>query len=337
MTSAADQFSGEKAPAEGSSSRAGRKHHRLRVNLKQWAIIHAVIDYGSFANAAEHLNLSQSAISYSVAKMQEQLGVCILQIEGRKAQLTEHGVRLLKYSRQLLRAAADLESYAMNLQRQVTNLKIAVDEYFPTPLLMDGIRLFSHQNSNVVIDLTEASEQEIELLLEDEAIDLAICSSVPANFHGRPLLDVEYLPVAHPDHPLFRLNREISPADLESETEVVLAKPGRTPVLHEHEGIHAARLWHVKNYDTAISALCEQLGYAWLPRQRIERALKRDKLKLLPLAGNPSYRKMMFAVCSHSVMKVEEIERLLNVIENLMPRPQSWPLYVPSFQTIRAA
>ena len=73
-----------------------------RVTLEQWRTLQAVVDHGGFAQAAEAIHRSQSSVSYTVARMQEQLGVPLLRIEGRKAVLTEAGEVLLRRSRQLL-------------------------------------------------------------------------------------------------------------------------------------------------------------------------------------------------------------------------------------------
>ena len=70
-----------------------------RVTLDQWRTLQAVVDHGGFAQAAEVLHRSQSSVSYTVARMQEQLGVPLLRIDGRKAVLTEAGDVLLRRSR----------------------------------------------------------------------------------------------------------------------------------------------------------------------------------------------------------------------------------------------
>ena len=44
-----------------------------KTTLEQWAVLAAVVDEGGFAQAAAVLNRSQSAISYSVARLQESL------------------------------------------------------------------------------------------------------------------------------------------------------------------------------------------------------------------------------------------------------------------------
>ncbi len=71
-----------------------------RITLDQWKILQAVIDHGGYAQAAQALHCSQSSISYNIARMQEQLAMPLLRIEGRKAVLTETGEILLRRSRQ---------------------------------------------------------------------------------------------------------------------------------------------------------------------------------------------------------------------------------------------
>ena len=88
-----------------------------RVTLEQWRTLMAVVDCGGYAQAAESLFKSQSSISYTVAKLQEQLGMELLQIEGRKAVLTPAGEALLSRSRQLIDHALELELVASSLAR----------------------------------------------------------------------------------------------------------------------------------------------------------------------------------------------------------------------------
>ena len=56
-------------PVSHKRMRNSRPHdaRKLRISLKQWRMLHAVIDCGGFADAAKFMHLSQSAISYTVA------------------------------------------------------------------------------------------------------------------------------------------------------------------------------------------------------------------------------------------------------------------------------
>jgi len=86
-------------------------------SLKQWRMLHALIDCGSYAEAAERLHVSQSTLSYTILQLQERLGVQLLKLEGRKAVLTEAGAALLERSRRVLDEARALEEFARNFEQ----------------------------------------------------------------------------------------------------------------------------------------------------------------------------------------------------------------------------
>ena len=67
----------------------------------------AVVEHGGYAQAAEAIFKSQSTISYGVHKLQEQLGITLLEVEGRKAVLTEQGKVMLQRANQLLSRSAE--------------------------------------------------------------------------------------------------------------------------------------------------------------------------------------------------------------------------------------
>src|SRR5581483_12068035 len=88
-----------------------------RTSVEQWAVLAAVVDQGSFAEAAKALHRSQSAVSYALARLQEGVGVPLLEIEGRRAALTAHGRVLLKRARALIADAEKLELLAQTLKQ----------------------------------------------------------------------------------------------------------------------------------------------------------------------------------------------------------------------------
>jgi DNA-binding transcriptional LysR family regulator len=96
------------------------------------ATLQAVVDHGGFAQGGG-LHRSQSSISYTVARMQEQLGVPLLRIDGRKAVLTEAGEVLLRRSRQLVKAAGQLEELAHHMEQGwEPEVRLVVDAAYPT-------------------------------------------------------------------------------------------------------------------------------------------------------------------------------------------------------------
>jgi LysR family transcriptional regulator for metE and metH len=65
-------------------------------------IIHAVDELGSLSAAARQLHLTQSALSHTVRKLEEQLGAAIWIREGRNLRPTQVGEYLLEVAKRLL-------------------------------------------------------------------------------------------------------------------------------------------------------------------------------------------------------------------------------------------
>ncbi|WP_121064420.1 LysR family transcriptional regulator [Chachezhania antarctica] len=62
----------------------------------------AVADTGGVTRAASYLNLTQSAVSMQIKRLEEMLGVPVLDRSGRKIQLTSAGDQLLAYARRMV-------------------------------------------------------------------------------------------------------------------------------------------------------------------------------------------------------------------------------------------
>ena len=86
-----------------------------RTTLEQWRMLEAVVTHGGFAQAAAAIHKSQSTINHAVHKLQNQLGLPLLEVVGRKAQLTEAGELMLRRARRLLEQASELEQVADSL------------------------------------------------------------------------------------------------------------------------------------------------------------------------------------------------------------------------------
>jgi len=56
-----------------------------RVTLAQWQMLAAVVDHGGFARAAEAIHKSPSTLNHAVHKLEEQLGIQVLEPVGRQA------------------------------------------------------------------------------------------------------------------------------------------------------------------------------------------------------------------------------------------------------------
>ncbi|MEN3297870.1 MAG: hypothetical protein V7642_7123 [Burkholderiales bacterium] len=296
----------------------------LRVTLRQWRILHAVNDYGSFADAANFLHLSQSSISYTIAKLQDQLGVTLLRMEGRKAHITDAGRKMLESSRSLMKDALEIEALAENLrQGRATEVSLFVDHSFPVVLIMDRLSEFSTSQQSDQLLLYEVAMPQLERALRDSTADLVISSHVPAGFVGEPIVGLEYVAVAHPSHALFSLQRPVGAADLERHVEVLLGGAS-----HDTARRHVHRYWSVSSLETAVAAVSRGLGYGWLPRDGLGTLVEQGELALLPLAFDRPCTKTFYLVrtgrCTtrSSTASLAEALREIPFKERAAPNPK---------------
>jgi DNA-binding transcriptional LysR family regulator len=265
-----------------------------RVTLDQWRALQAVIDHGGYAQAAAHLHRSQSSVSYTVARLQEQLGMPLLYIDGRKARLTEAGEVLLRRSRQLLQEATQLESLAHTLEQGWEPvIRLVVDAAFPAGWLMQALARFAPQAQGTQVQLREVVLSGADDALREGA-ELVIGVNLPDEVLGEALSNIEFIAVAHPEHPLHQLERSLTASDLRKATQVVISDSGREA--RDIGWLGAERRWTVTSIDTALSAVRHCLGFGWLPAHKVAAPIERGELRALPLREGQRYTAPLYLV-----------------------------------------
>ena len=253
------------------------------ITLEQWRALIAVIDAGGYAQAAEVLHKSQSSITYAVQKVESLLDLKIFEIKGRKAIVTEAGLVLYRRARTLMEEALALERGASSMaEGWQPELKIAAEIIFPTWLMLECLAAFSKERPDTRIELYETVLGGTDEALTEGKVDIAICSHIPPGYLGDSLMRLRAIPVAHPDHPLHKLGRELTHRDLRQFRHIFIRDSGshRTRAAG-WQG--AEQRWTVSHKATSIRALCMGLGFAWFPEDAIRTELHEGTLKELPL------------------------------------------------------
>ena len=259
-----------------------------RSSLEQWATLAAVVDQGGFAKAAAALNKSQSAVSYNVARLQEALDMKLLEIDGRKAVLSAQGQVLLKRVRPLLADLMTLEQLARNLkQGWEPELKLVVDAAFPRARLLGIVAELQRLCPNTQMQLSDAVLSGAEEAIVDGSADVVVTTRIPNGFLGDRLLDVTFVAAARPDHPLFQLDRPLTPDDLARHVQAVVRDSG---VKHPRdEGwLGAEHRCTVSSMEASLATVRAGLAYAWLPEHVLEDSLRSGALRRLPLEAGAS-------------------------------------------------
>jgi len=258
----------------------------MNTTIDQWEVLEAVVQLGSFAAAATKMNRSQSTISYAISRLQDQFKIPLLEMKGRKAQLTETGKALLADVQPLLSGFRALEERAESLAAGgQTEIRLSVDSVFPNDRLFVALaelaRVFPHAHPKLHKGSFLSSVEEFSTF----GADLCITGLSAREQLIKPILDIRMKAVARADHPLHAIKRQLTRMDLIQRLAVIIEGTGNEPRRQPHAA--SQRYLAVNTIESAIEAVRSGICFGWLPVYRIKDYLDSGEfLGLhLPLGG----------------------------------------------------
>ncbi len=122
--------------------------------LNGMGVMTAIVDSGSFAGAAERLDMSQSGVSRSVARLEARLGIRLFDRTTRTVTLTDEGRRFYAQVVPLLDGLEDAASSAAGGASAVRGrLRVNVDPFFSKIVLSPRIGQFIERYPELDVDL----------------------------------------------------------------------------------------------------------------------------------------------------------------------------------------
>lgn len=205
------------------------------MNLKQLRAFVAVATYQSFAQAGEHLHLSQPALSLTIKNLEEHLGGVLLSRTTRSVSLTPEGEVLLPLARQLL---ADWDNAEELLRQRFTlqlgRVSIAAMPAFAGNLLPPVLKVFRERYPRVNVTVHDVINEQVLELVRHRRVELGIGfepeASEPLLF--KPLYLDRFVAVVPTDSPLARQAR-VSWEELLKQDFIALQRPSAVRLLLE--------------------------------------------------------------------------------------------------------
>ena len=244
-----------------------------------------MVEAGGYAQAADSLHKSQSAVTYAIQRIEALLAVKVFEIQGRRAVLTPAGTLLVRRARVLLEDAAMLERAAGSISAGwEAEIRLAVEIIFPVDILLGALQRFAAASPHTRIEVIESVLGGTAEALIDGGAQLAVTPQVPPGYFGEPLMQMRMLLVTAPDHPLQHLGHRPDAADLRAHRHLVVRDSGsrrdRTPL-----ALEAQQRWTFTHMTTSMMAARRGHGFAWLPEEKICEELRAGTLKPLAIDG----------------------------------------------------
>lgn len=269
-----------------------------RLTLEAIEVIDAIVSKGSFAAAAAALYKVPSAITYTVQKLEDDLGVVLFRKEGRKHQLTPAGVVLLNQGRELLDAAERL----VESTRQVdsgweTCLNITLDTLVDVRQILPVLDQFYRLDADVELNLNhEVLGGTWEALVNDRADIILGGPDLPGKSNSvatAKLIDIHMVFVVSPAHPLCQIKGQVSDDDIRQHRAVIVKDSSQTMPPLTRQVFDKQSALRVSNLSDKIKVLKQGLGVGFVPKHRIQSELENKDLVMLdlvnPLAPAPIY------------------------------------------------
>lgn len=146
---------------------------RINFDLDVLRSFVAGVELGSFAQAADKLGRSTSAVSAQLKKLEEQAGAPVLRKSGRGLVLTPTGEALLAYARRLL----ELNDEAAAAVRGIDlagSVRIGMQEDFGENLLTSVLGTFARAHPKVRIEARVTRSTELLSAIRSGELDLAL-------------------------------------------------------------------------------------------------------------------------------------------------------------------
>jgi DNA-binding transcriptional LysR family regulator len=197
-------------------------------DLRQLRTFVVVAEELNFTRAAERLFVGQQAVSRSVAALERELGVTLLNRTTHEVALTRAGVALLESGREVVAAAERAFAEAAEVGRGLAGgVRVGLTPAVGSLVREEIARVLRDGAPELAVDFREVRPRELTQLLRDRKLDLAVARTVPdaAELDSAALAPSPAILLVPPDHRLARRSA-VSLADLDGERLLVWNPPG---------------------------------------------------------------------------------------------------------------
>lgn len=198
--------------------------------FRQMQYFIAVVESGSFSEAAEVCHISQSAVSQQIRALEDALGVALLERRGRRFTVTPAGQWFYQRAR---RQVAEMDSAVREARRigmdEHRQLRVGALAGFSGRILRGAVGDFAASHPNVRLSLITGTHEDIFQKVLAGQLDMVVNDQRRAlsdQFINEPLGEQPLYALLRQDHPLAKLP-SVSLEALRETLCVIVSSPGQ--------------------------------------------------------------------------------------------------------------
>src|SRR6266568_8058039 len=252
----------------------------MHMNFSQLQSFVALVDTGSFTEAAYEIDLTQSAVSHALAALESELGVTLLE-RNRKGvvALTSVGQKIIPHVRALLAEAETIEQEARAAQGlAVGKVRLgSMLSIIPPNVLASVLTSFRASYPDMEVVLFEGAMYEVGEWIEKSIIDVGFVITPAPGIETTPIMTDELCVLVAPGHSL-RARKAVAPEELREEG-FIMEKTQCALQLMEKAGFELSRIrpqirYRATDSATIFAMVREGLGITLVPRMMLPKKLE---------------------------------------------------------------
>jgi DNA-binding transcriptional LysR family regulator len=239
------------------------------MEINQFIHFIAVVETGSFTKGADRAAVSQSAISASIAKLETEFDIQLLDRRRTPVVPTDAGERLLEAGKAILQICNTVRGELETIARPKL-LRIGILQSLSSRHVSRLLGSFRRANPFVAIEMFDGVREQLLGLLADRRVDTILTvfdDDCASKFPSRVLFNEPYI-LAVPEGHRFAQRRSVKLSDLRGEPFIVRARCDRyrdvSDVLDSH-GITLNVMYKTDQDDRALALVAAGIGLALFP------------------------------------------------------------------------
>ncbi|WP_047193119.1 LysR family transcriptional regulator [Caldimonas brevitalea] len=288
-----------------------------------------VVESGSFSAAARRHGQTPSAVSRQVARLEQAMGVCLLQRTTRQLRLTEAGLEVLERGREMVAAAqASLQVAEGHVGTPKGLVRISAPKAFSRhvlqPALLDFLQRFPEVDVHMLV-----VDRSVDPLREGVDLVIRLTDDPPQGMVARALMPVRQLVLASPTY-LSSHPPVSAPEDLMAHSCLAIGEQERDSRWRFVRGddeveVAVAGRYTVNHSEMRLAAVEAGLGVGCVPDFVAEDALKAGRVvRLLPeWAFDTNYQGLAHLLYSASRYTAPKVRALIDHLVATLSRPGS--------------
>lgn len=237
---------------------------------------------GTFSSASAHLNRSVSALSYQVQKLEEELGILILDRSGHRAVFTQVGQMLVDNGRQLLEGSDELINQIQRFSSGwESELLVSYDGIIGQDVVLSLVSEMESECSTQLYVQEDILSGGWEALISGKA-DILISSrpsiELPNTINLKAISNIEMIWVAAKQSPILAEQAPLSESTRRDYTIIAVADTAKSAPKATKNILSNQKTITVSSMNSKLAAIQRNLGIGTLPRHLISKELESGSL-----------------------------------------------------------